>query len=324
MNLSIVIPTRNRPEDLAKMLQSLASADKAEMDFEVLVVDNNSHEALAKQNRDIVNRAELPVRYLQESVRGQSAALNKGIALARGEIIAFLDDDIVIHGDYFDGLKRSLALPGDVFGGRVLASWPYKPPAWITEDENLTISRGPIIAHNYGNDPKAYDDSMNLPIGCNFFCRRSLFSQHGKFNVRLGPGAKPGILGGGEIDLIKRFRQGGARLIYAPWVTVDHPVVPERMKKSYFRYRFFCAGRSVPHMTKRCFPSVFGVPRYLYRKLGNSALNSLLAALSFRSVKAFDHQLQCCEILGSIYEYTYLQIHSASVTKRGARLTGDQ
>jgi glycosyltransferase involved in cell wall biosynthesis len=303
MDLSIVIPTRNRPGDLAKMLQSLSSAEKADIAFEVLVVDNNSDEPLAKQNREIVMGSELPVRYLQEFVPGQSAALNKGIALARGEIVAFLDDDIVIHPDYFQGIKRSRELSADVLGGRVFATWPFSPPPWIAPDCNLTTSRGPIVAHDYGDAPRVYDESMKLPVGCNFLCRRELFDRYGVFDVRLGPGAAPGILGGGETDLVRRFKACGARLIYSPWIAVDHPVTPERMTKKYFRFRYFCAGRSVPYTTKKVFPSIAGIPRYLLRELAGSSMRAVAAWVSRRSVEAFDHGLHACMVLGSMYEY---------------------
>jgi glycosyltransferase involved in cell wall biosynthesis len=303
MDLTIVIPTRNRPVDLAKMLRSLSSADKAAMIFEILVVDNNSDEPLAKENQAVVNSVELPSRYLQESAPGQSAALNTGIALARGEIVAFLDDDIVIHRDYFSGLKRSLELPADVFGGRVFATWPFLPPAWITPDGHLATSRGPIVAHDYGDEPKSYDQSMKLPVGCNFFCRRTLFERHGVFDVRLGPGAGPGILGGGETGLLRRFRAGGARMMYTPWVVVDHPVTPERMTKKYFRFRYFCAGRSVPYTVSKAYPSLAGVPRYLFRDLAATTTKAALAACAGRSAVAFDRQLHLCMVLGTIYEY---------------------
>jgi glycosyltransferase involved in cell wall biosynthesis len=303
MDLSIIIPTRNRPEDLAKMLQSLSSAEKADMAFEVLVVDNNSQEALAKQNRDIVNRAELPVRYVEERIPGKSAALNSGVNLARGEMIAFLDDDVVIHRDYFQGVKKSLNLTADVLGGRVFATWPHTPPKWISRSGHLRNSWGPIVAHDYGDRPMAYNDAMRLPIGCNVLCKRELFERYGRFDVRLGPGASPGILGGEETDLLKRFRAAGARLIYTPWIAVDHPVTSERMTKKYFRFRYFCAGRSIPYTTKKEFPSIVGIPRYLFRELAVSSVKSATALVSRQPVAAFDHKLHACMVLGSIYEY---------------------
>jgi glucosyl-dolichyl phosphate glucuronosyltransferase len=303
MDLSIVIPTRNRPTDLVKMLQSLSSAEKSDLSFEVLVVDNNSDEPSAKQNREVVGGVNLPARYLQESTPGQSAALNKGIALARGSIIAFLDDDIVIHSNYFRGVKKSLELAADVFGGRVFATWPFSPPAWITPDGRLETSRGPIVAHDYGDAPKPYDPSMKLPVGCNFFCRRELFQRYGVFDVRLGPGAGPGILGGGETDLLRRFRAGGARMTYTPWVVVDHPVTPERMTKKYFRFRYFCAGRSVPYTVRKAYPTIAGIPRYLFRDLATTGAKAAMAACAGRSTAAFDHQLHLCMVFGSMYEY---------------------
>ncbi len=303
MELTIVIPTRNRPVDLARMLGSLASAERPDLTFEVIVVDNNSDSASASRNREVVAGAGLPARYLEESTPGQSAALNTGVAAGAGKVVAFLDDDIVIHPGYFRGVERSLALPGDVFGGRVFATWPVPPPAWITPDGKLQTSRGPIVAHDYGDEPKPYDAVMKLPVGCNFFCRRELFERFGMFDVRLGPGAGPGILGGGETDLLRRFRAGGARLVYTPWVSVDHPVTPERMTKKYFRFRYFCAGRSVPYTVNKTYPSIAGIPRYLFRDLAASGLNIGTAALAGQQRQSFDRQLHLCMVLGSMYEF---------------------
>jgi glycosyltransferase involved in cell wall biosynthesis len=285
------------------MLQSLEKAKAGPLTFEVLIIDNNSSEGLARRNRNAVESTSLPSRYVQESIPGQSAALNKGIALARGKIVAFLDDDVVIHRDYFQGVKKSLDLPADVLGGRVFAAWPFPPPRWITPDGSLKTSRGPIVAHDYGDAPRPYDETMRLPVGCNFLCRRELFERYGCFDVRLGPGAAPGILGGGETDLLRRFRAGDERLVYTPWIVVDHPVTPERMTKKYFRFRYFCAGRSVPYTTRKEFPSVVGIPRYLLRELAGSSTRAVAAWVSRRSVEAFDHQLHACMVLGSIYEY---------------------
>jgi hypothetical protein len=119
----------------------------------------------------------------------------------------------------------------------------------------------------------------------------------------LGPGAGPGILGGGETDLLRRFRAGGARLIYTPWIAVNHPVTPERMTKKYFRFRYFCAGRSVPYTTKKEFPSIVGIPRYLLRELAGASTRAVAAWVSRRSVVAFDHGLHACMVVGSMYEY---------------------
>ena len=77
-----------------------------------------------------------------------------------------------------------------VFGGRVIAKWTREPPYWVNRGEPLLQSRGGIIAHDYGEHAREYTPDMRLPVGCNFFCRRSLLDRFGNFNVHLGP--RPG------------------------------------------------------------------------------------------------------------------------------------
>ncbi len=304
MDLTVVVPTRNRPVLLGRMLQSLEKAQPPDLRWEVVVVDNNSDPRQRELNLEVVGSAKLCLRHFLELVPGQSAALNRGIGESRGNVVAFLDDDITVHEDYLVGIQETIGtFSSNVFGGRVLPAWLNPPPDWVTGGQPLRTSRGPIVVHDYGDRPCPYDDEMRLPVGCNFFCRRRLFERYGLFDVRLGPGARRGILGGGETDLLRRFRAAGETIVYSPLVVVNHPVVPERMTKRYFRYRFFCAGRSVPYLATQLFPSVFGVPRYLCRLLGATAGRGLLALASGQSRRAFDLQLEVCEVLGAMYEY---------------------
>src|SRR5512145_705718 len=118
MELSLIVPTRNRPDVLRRMLRSLEAAKPLPWQWELLVIDNNSVSELLPQNRDIIKQASLPVRLLCERTPGKSAALNTGIKQAKGKIAAFLDDDIVVHEDYFVGIvEATTKLPGRAFGG---------------------------------------------------------------------------------------------------------------------------------------------------------------------------------------------------------------
>ena len=98
MNISVIISTSNRCESLEKALQSVAASSLPDgLQWEVMVVDNNSHDRTSDVVADFCRRYPGRFRDLFESQPGKSYALNRGIAEAQGEVIAFTDDDIGVE-----------------------------------------------------------------------------------------------------------------------------------------------------------------------------------------------------------------------------------
>jgi hypothetical protein len=144
---------------------------------------------------------------------------------------------------------------------------------------------------------------MRMPIGCNFVCRRSLFDAVGLFNIHLGP--QPGAqIAGEETDILRRFQAHGETVFYAPFIRVFHPVDPARLTKAYFRYRYFCHGRTVTlaNPPDPTLPRLFGVPRFLYRQCLESAASGLWAACRGHFYTAFDHQMDMWYVVGAMVE----------------------
>lgn len=105
--ISVVIPTYNRAALLVRALTSVAAQTYG--DYEVVVVDDGSTDDTA----DVVRALQLPVRYLQQAHAGVSAARNRGVGVARGEWIAFLDSD----DEWLpDKLARQVAFVGEQGG----------------------------------------------------------------------------------------------------------------------------------------------------------------------------------------------------------------
>ena len=104
MRITVILCTYNRCQSLAKAMESVAASVVPEsVDWEVLVVDNNSSD----QTREIVegfcNRFPYRFRYLHELKQGKSNALNSGIRAAKGNLLAFMDDDVLVEPTW---LKR--------------------------------------------------------------------------------------------------------------------------------------------------------------------------------------------------------------------------
>jgi glycosyltransferase involved in cell wall biosynthesis len=94
-SLSIVIPTYNRAEVLARALDGYLSQSSPALIHELLVVDDGSTDGTASAVRDFSERSDFPIRYLHQSNKGPAAARNFGIREAAADLVLFTDSDIV-------------------------------------------------------------------------------------------------------------------------------------------------------------------------------------------------------------------------------------
>ncbi|HZU11823.1 MAG TPA: glycosyltransferase family A protein [Chloroflexota bacterium] len=102
--ISVIVPTRNRARLLERLLASLREV--AYPDWEVIVVDDGSTDDTAAVTAR-ARAAGLPVRYLYQSWAKMGAARNLGQAHARGEILAFTDDDCVVRPGWLQALAAA-------------------------------------------------------------------------------------------------------------------------------------------------------------------------------------------------------------------------
>ncbi len=122
-SFSIVIPTYNRPEQLAVCLQACARLDYPRDRFEVIVVDDGGVEPL--DGIVACFRGTLTLKLLQQENRGPAAARNRGASEAAGEFLAFTDDDCAPASDWLKALGRHcVASPDCVVGGRTVNALP--------------------------------------------------------------------------------------------------------------------------------------------------------------------------------------------------------
>ncbi|MBD3393079.1 MAG: glycosyltransferase [Chitinivibrionales bacterium] len=137
MQLSVVIPTRNRPSSLAHCLRALRHAlGDANPAVDVHVIDDCSSASAAERNRTLSRRYAASYERLPRN-RGMSVARSIGSRRAAGEWIAFLDDDVVVGSSWFEELSSVIAGGGpDMVGieGKVAGSGEG---VWDREVQNL-------------------------------------------------------------------------------------------------------------------------------------------------------------------------------------------
>jgi glycosyltransferase involved in cell wall biosynthesis len=98
MKITVILCTYNRCRSLAKALESVAAQTFSKsVEWEVVVVDNNSRDQTREVVAELNHRHPGRFRYLLEQRSGKSYALNAGITEARGDILAFMDDDVTVE-----------------------------------------------------------------------------------------------------------------------------------------------------------------------------------------------------------------------------------
>lgn len=230
-DVSVVLSTYNRAERLQPALDALL-AQMGSVDYEILLVDNNSTDATASVVRAVAEQARGRIRYVFEERQGLSHARNRGIRLARAPIIAFSDDDVRVAPDWVLQISRAFAARPDVdyISGRVLPRWLQPPPRWLT-----TAHWSPLALQDYGGEPfvSSRDHAICL-VGANLAFRRRVFERVGCFTPELGR-IKNGIGSTEDHDMQLRVWRAGMRGLYEPALVAVADVTPDRMMKSYHR-----------------------------------------------------------------------------------------
>src|SRR5713101_723494 len=109
MKITAIICTYNRCQSLTKALESVAhSTVPKSSEWEVVVVDNNSRDETRKATEEFCRRYPNRFRYIFEPQQGKSYALNTAIREARGEVLAFMDDDVTVEPTWLRNLTSNL------------------------------------------------------------------------------------------------------------------------------------------------------------------------------------------------------------------------
>ena len=301
MDLSLILCTYNRADNLEVTLQSLAALRNEEgIDWEVIVVDNNSkdHSRNVVESFAHANKA-MNVSYVFEKRQGKSHALNRGIECAAGDIIAFTDDDVTVHERWLEELWRTFTtFDGIGVGGRVIDEWSIEKPKWYCVEGPFRLN-AVIVRYDLGEQPCEIED-RTPPLGANMAFRRFAFDRYGGFDTRLGPNAK-GLFRGEDSEFYLKLRKAGERVLYLPTAIVFHPVERKRATKKYFRRWYFDYGKAA--ITRNGTPSskrnFMGIPLYLYRDL---ATNAFKRFIHLGGQKGFYYELMFSQVWGSMME----------------------
>ena len=223
--VSIAICTHDRTDGLLRCLTSIARMRDGSSHggrlVEVLVVDNAPS---TPATRDAVTG--MPgVRYVLERKTGLDFARNCAWQSATGDVVAYLDDDVVVDAGWLDGMMRALANNPDASAitGLVL---PYTlaDEAHVLFEKRGGFRRGFLPLRWRGRE-HSYDRIYPLGsgifgAGANMAIRRDVLAALGGFDEALDTGAP--LPGGGDLDIFYRVLRAGHALVYEPGMAVRH------------------------------------------------------------------------------------------------------
>ena len=200
--VSIIVPTYNDSNRLQKCLRLLEDQTYPIHLYEVIVIDNNSSEEIESIVAQFSKTA-----YIFESVPGSYSARNKGISVAKGEILGFTDSDCAPALDWIEqGVAQMLTHPGCGFvAGRINFSFsdPDDPtPAELYDSLHFLQQEKYVREGHFG-------------VTANLFTTPQVFETVGLFNSALQSG--------GDREWGKRVHTAGYAQIYATDVIVAHP-----------------------------------------------------------------------------------------------------
>ena len=289
IDLSVCICTYNRHELLRDALTTLLRQNPEGLNYEVIVIDNNS----TPETRAVVDEfaARDPrVRYILETRQGNAYARNTGVEQARAPIIAFLDDDVTVHDNWLETIRRTFEqTKADFIGGKVLPRWEQPPPSWLN-----VKNWAPIAALDYGDSSflLTADNPLCL-LTANIAFRREVFERFGGFSANVQrAGDSIGSLE--DHEFLTRLFRGGVVGLYVPELTVDAFVGSERLTKAYHRrwhtgHGHFYAIMKDPEWERSNF-RVAGVPGHLYKETARNAFLWLSRVLTGKTDAAFANE----------------------------------
>jgi glucosyl-dolichyl phosphate glucuronosyltransferase len=260
-DLTVAVCTYNRAEHLSRCLDTLTRQVCNSGTYEIFVVDNASTDTTKDVVHDWISR-DGRISYVHEPVQGVAHARNTALRNTTSPIIAFTDDDQTVPENWVSlFISGFSSLPSNVFalGGEIDPVFECERPEWLTD--NLLR---PLSARVGWSETPRYLQGKEWIGEGNSAYRTELLRKYGGFTEELG--RRGDLLLSSENYVNDVARQDGCLIYFDPRIRITHFIPASRLKKDWFRRRFFWMGVT-RSMLPRIAESRYGIVHPHLRKL---------------------------------------------------------
>ena len=228
--ISVIICTYHRSENLGAVIASLRAQSLDPSDYEIVVVNNDPADkttntrVAALRSQYYASHPE-HLRLVHCPLRGLSAARNAGLAVARGQVLCFLDDDATAQPTWLENIWTAFELHPEagVIGGSIQLKQPEPKPKWWRADWEPYW--GNFMPANTGF--YWVDNYLAYPFGGNWCARKQAILEVGGFRTRYGRRGRKAE-GGEEIVASALIQRLGYKIGIEPRASVIHHVHADR------------------------------------------------------------------------------------------------
>lgn len=235
LKISVIVCTYNRAEILRGCLDSLVQQNVEKAAFEVIVLDNNSTDDTEEVVKFFLNQYP-NVSYIKELSQGLSHARNRGFREAKGEFVAYIDDDARANENYISIIQQSISSGFVVFGGPCTVFFLNEKPKWFKDEYGIVMK---------GSTQRILDKDEYLD-GFNMIFQKKLLESVGGFSPKIGMSGHK-IAYGEETRLQILLRQKGVKIHYIPDLVVEHLIPEHKQTVSWFFKASYACGRDSWH-----------------------------------------------------------------------------
>jgi GT2 family glycosyltransferase len=238
--VSVVVPTCGRPRAVERCVRSVLACRHA--DAEIIVVENRPGSGATRQMLASRFAHTSNLRYVEEPRRGASRARNAGLAVAEGELVAFLDDDVVVDSRWLEHCAHAFERARDVgcVTGLIL-------PLTLESESEVLLEQFASFGKGFrrtvyrlpeamARDPLFPYTAGSIGSGANTVVLKEAALELGGFDTTLGPGTP--ATGAEDLDLYVRLLRAGHAVAYEPNAIVrhEHPTGMTRLRRQAYRY----------------------------------------------------------------------------------------
>jgi len=223
-----------------KAIQSLVDQQLSKDKYEIIVVDNRSTDSTKEVVEQFIEKGN--IRYIYESNLGLSFARNTGWRNARGDYVAYLDDDAIACPVWLDRILEVFETvtprPGCV-GGKTEPIWESARPEWLSD----WLLHG-LAVINWSETPHVLTNlSAEWLVGANIAFPMDILKSAGGFISSLDRVGN-NLLSSGDVFLQKQIVKMGYSCFYHPDIAIGHHIFESRLNQDWFIRRYYWQGVS--------------------------------------------------------------------------------